>query len=135
VGYPRIAPSVIVAVTKGSELLLARSKHFQTYTFHTVISGFVEPGETLEECVQREVKEETGLAVKNIRYFDSQPWPFPNSLMLGFTAEYDQGEIVVDDEELFEAGWFSVENLPYLPHSESIARKLIDWFVENKGKV
>jgi len=131
VGYPRISPSVIVAVTKGRELLLVRSKHFQTYTFHTVISGFVDPGETLEECLHREVKEETGITVKNVRYFGSQPWPFPNSLMLAFTAEYDQGEIVIDDEELYEAGWFSVDNMPFLPHSDSIARQLINWFVDN----
>ena len=110
---------------------MVRSNHFKDYNFHTVISGFVEPGETLEECVQREVEEETGLKVKNIRYYGSQPWPFPNSLMLGFTAEYDQGEITLDNEELYEANWYSVENLPYLPMSDSIARGLIDWFIAN----
>ena len=133
IAYPRISPSIIVAVTKGRELLLARSNHFKDYAYHTIISGFVEPSETLEECLQREVKEETGIAVKNIRYFGSQPWPFPNSLMLAFTAEYDRGEIILDEEELYEAGWFSVERLPDLPNSDSIARNLIDWFIENNS--
>jgi len=129
--YPRISPSIIVAVIKGKELFLARSTHFQKYNFHTLISGFVEPGESLEECLRREVKEEAGITVKNIRYFGSQPWPFPNSLMLAFTAEHDCGEIVLDDEELYEAGWFAVDRLPPLPDSDSIARRLIDWFIEN----
>ena len=131
IAYPRISPSIIVAVIKNKELLMARSSHFQKYNFHTLISGFVEPGESLEECLQREVKEEAGITVKNIRYFGSQPWPFPNSLMLAFTAEHDQGEIVLDNEELYEAGWFASDRLPPLPNSDSIARELIDWFIEN----
>jgi NAD+ diphosphatase len=132
--YPRISPSIIVAVTKGRELLLVRSKHFKDYIYHTIVSGFVEPGETLEECVEREVMEETGVAVKNIRYFGSQPWPFPNSLMLGFTAEYDYGDIEVDDEELYEANWYAVDGLPHLPTSDSIASELIEWFIKNNSK-
>ena len=129
--YPRISPSIIVAVIRGKELFLARSTHFQQYNFHTLISGFVEPGESLEECLRREVMEEAGITVKNIRYFGSQPWPFPNSLMLAFTAEHDQGEITLDNEELYEADWYAVDRLPPLPNSDSIARELIDWFIAN----
>lgn len=126
--YPRISPVVIVAVLKDNQILLIQSKHFKV-SFYTVISGFVEPGETLEECLRREVKEEVGIEVKNISYFGSQPWPFPNSLMLAFTAEYDGGEIVIDEEEIIDARWFTVDNLLGLPSSISIARQLIDWFI------
>ena len=99
----------------------------------SVLAGFVEPGETLEDCVKREIREEVGITVKNIRYFGSQPWPFPNSLMVGFVAEYAAGEITVDDIEIAEAAWFSRDNLPPIPPSISIARRLIDWFV-NEAK-
>jgi len=88
----------------------------------------VEPGETLEECVRREVYEETGVHVKNIRYFGSQPWPFPDSLMVAFTAEHAEGEICVNPVEITEAGWFAADALPEIPPRISIARKLIDWF-------
>jgi len=127
--YPRISPSIIVAVIKNDKILLVQSNHFKS-TFYTVISGFVEPGETLEECLIREVKEEVGIEVKNISYFGSQSWPFPNSLMIAFTAEYDKGEIYIDEEEIIDARWFTVDNLPCLPNSISIARQLIDWFIE-----
>ncbi len=126
--YPRISPAIIVAVVKGNKILLAQSSRF-TSQFYSVLAGFVEPGETLEECVEREVREETGIEVKNIKYFGSQSWPFPNSLMIAFTAEYVAGEIKVDGEEIIEAKWFSVEDLPAIPGSISIARKLIDWFI------
>lgn len=129
--FPRLAPAVIVRVERGSEILLARSRHFVPGVF-SVLAGFVEPGETLEEAVAREVKEETGIAVKNIRYFGSQPWPFPHSLMIGFTAEYAGGEIALEDSELEAAGWFTAVNLPPQPGKISIARKLIDSFVERQ---
>jgi NAD+ diphosphatase len=99
----------------------------------SVLAGFVEPGESLEDCVRREVKEESGIEIKNIRYFGSQPWPFPNSLMVGFTAEYSGGEIRMDEKEILDAGWFAADNLPTIPDKISIARKLIDWFVEKYG--
>lgn len=129
VAYPRISPAVIVAVIKDSLILLGRSTRFP-YKFHSVLAGFVEPGETFEECVKREVREEVGIEVKNITYFGSQPWPFPNSLMVGFTATYDKGEIAIDENEIVEAGWFRVDDLPTLPGKISIARHLIDWFVK-----
>jgi NAD+ diphosphatase len=92
------------------------------------LAGFVEPGENLEECVKREVLEEVGIRVKNIRYFGSQPWPFPNSLMVAFVAEYADGQISIDESEIVDAAWFSKTNLPRIPPKISIARKLIDWF-------
>ena len=131
--YPRLSPAVIVAVVKDGKLLLATSPRFRT-RFWSVLAGFVEPGETLEECVVREVHEEVGITVKNVRYFDSQPWPFPDSLMLGFTAEYAEGEIKTDGDEIVDAEWFAADNLPNIPPKVSIARRLIDWFVENYSK-
>ncbi len=129
ISYPRISPAVIVAIIKERQILLAHSNRFPQ-AFYSVIAGFVEPGETFEECIIREVKEEVGVDVKNIKYFASQPWPFPDSLMIGFTAEYAGGEIRVDGEEVSDAGWFSAESLPEIPGKISIARKLIDWFTE-----
>lgn len=131
VNYPRISPAIIVAITRGPEILLAKGSRFEG-SFYSVLAGFVEPGETFEECVQREVEEEVGLKVKNIRYFGSQPWPFPDSLMAGFTAEYAGGEIIIDKKEIMDAGWFAVEQLPEIPGSGSIARQLIDWFVHSQ---
>jgi NAD+ diphosphatase len=131
--YPRLSPAIIVAVVKDNKLLLARSARF-AYNFYSVLAGFVEPGETLEECVVREVREETGVQVKNVRYFGSQPWPFPDSLMLGFIAEYAEGEIELDDSEITDAGWFAADALPNIPPKVSIARRLIDWYVETYDK-
>jgi len=108
---------------------LAHSVAFRG-NMYSLIAGFVEPGETLEECVRREIKEEVSLQVKNIRYFASQPWPFPNSLMIGFTAEYAGGEIAVDKTEISDAGWYDVNSLPDLPGKMSIARELIDWYID-----
>jgi NAD+ diphosphatase len=132
--FPRLAPAIIVLVERGHELLLARSRHFLP-GMYSVLAGFVEPGESLEEAVVREVKEEVGVDVKNIKYFGSQPWPFPHSLMIGFTATYAGGEIRLDDTEIEDAGWYAADHLPQIPGKISIARKLIDWFVEKQGKV
>ena len=124
--YPVIAPAIIVAISKGSTLLLAHNKNFPGNR-HSVIAGFAEAGETLEQCVAREVREEVGIEVDNICYVKSQAWPFPNSLMLGFTAEWKAGEIQVDGQEITSAAWFDKsEPLPDLPPPGSIARHLID---------
>ncbi len=130
--FPRISPAIIVLIEKEDTLLLARSPRFAG-EFFSVLAGFVEPGESLEEAVHREIKEEIGITVKNIAYFGSQPWPFPDSLMIGFTAQYESGEIRIDGEEIIEAGWYRADNLPRVPGKLSIARKLIDWFVEKNS--
>lgn len=132
--YPRISPSIIVAIRKDNQILLARKADFIPNVYG-LIAGFVEAGETLEETVHREVYEEVGLQVNNIQYFNSQPWPFPDSLMIAFTADYADGDIELRDGELEAAGWYTADNLPGLPSSSiSIARKLIDDFVaKNKG--
>jgi NAD+ diphosphatase len=127
INHPRVSPAIIVAVVRDRRLLLAHSPRFPS-KFYSVIAGFVEPGETLEECVRREVLEEVGIRVRKIRYFGSQPWPFPDSLMVAFTAEYAAGEIVVNPAEIADAGWFSDDALPPIPPPISIARRLIDWF-------
>lgn len=129
--WPQLATAVIVLIRRGDEILLARGRNFRS-DFYGLIAGFVETGETLEEAVKREVMEETGLTIKNIRYFDSQPWPYPSGLMVGFTADYVRGDIHVQREELQKAGWFNRTNLPKLPEKLSIARRLIDhWLGED----
>jgi len=130
--FPRLSPAIIVLVEKGGELLLARSPRFPPGRY-SVLAGFVEPGETLEEAVAREVREEVNIQVDNIRYFGSQLWPFPNSLMLGFTASYAGGEIGIDEDEIVDANWYSPDNLPELPPNISIARKLIDTFLAKQN--
>jgi NAD+ diphosphatase len=130
--HPRVSPAIIVAVVRDGRLLLAHSQRFPA-KFYSVLAGFAEPGETLEECVQREVHEEVGVRVKNIRYFGSQPWPFPDSLMIAFTAEHAEGEIRIDPTEITDARWFAANTLPEIPPPISIARKLIDWFVKVNG--
>ncbi|MCU0605118.1 MAG: NAD(+) diphosphatase [Desulfobacterales bacterium] len=130
INHPRVSPAIIVAVVKERQLLLAHAHRFPA-RFYSVLAGFAEPGETLEECVQREVFEEVGVQVKNIRYFGSQPWPFPDSLMVAFTAEYAGGQIRVNPAEISEAGWFAAAELPEIPPPISIARRLIDWFCTN----
>jgi len=132
VNYPRISPAIIVAVVKEGEILLARSSRFQA-SFYSVLAGFVEPGESLEECVVREVEEEVGIQVRDICYFGSQPWPFPDSLMVGFTAVYKEGDLVLEEKEIKEAGWYSPNNLPQVPGKFSIAGLLIDWFVRENS--
>lgn len=130
VNYPRISPAVIVAVVKEGKLLLAHNNGFPK-DLYSVVAGFVEVGETFEDCVVREVREETGITVKNIKYFGNQPWPFPNSLMIGFTAEYESGEINVDGKEIGSANFYTSSNMPLTPDSISIAKKLINWFTDN----
>jgi NAD+ diphosphatase len=129
ISYPKISPAIIVAIVKKNELLLAQSSRFRKKNMYSVLAGFVEPGETLEGCVKREIKEEVNIEVENIRYFGSQPWPFPDSLMIGFTADYKSGELVVDGDEIIAAGWFTPDALPDIPGKLSIARQLIDWFI------
>ena len=129
--WPQLATAVIVLIHRGpDEVLLARGRSFKR-DFYGLIAGFVETGETLEEAVQREVREETGLSIRNIRYFGSQPWPYPCGLMVGFHADYDGGELHVQREELKKAAWFHRDHLPNLPEKLSIARKLIDDWKEN----
>ena len=130
--FPRLAPAIIVLVERGNELLLARSRHFMP-GMYSVLAGFVEPGESLEEAVVRKVREEVGISVKDIKYFGSQPWPFPHSLMIGFIAAYAGGKISMDDSEIEDAGWFTADRLPRIPGKISIARKLIDWFIDKQG--
>jgi len=132
--FPRLSPAVIVAVIRDDKILLTHNVVFRN-NLHSIIAGFVEPGETLEECIRREVMEEVGITVKNIEYLGSQPWPFPNSLMIGFTAEYESGEITTDDKEILDAGWYGVDNLPEIPSGMSIARQIIDWFIENRSGI
>ncbi|MBW1695801.1 MAG: NAD(+) diphosphatase [Deltaproteobacteria bacterium] len=129
--YPRISPAVIVAVLKEDRILLAHNNRFPKKRY-SVIAGYVEMGETLEGCVRREIREEVGIEVKNIRYFGSQSWAFTSSLMVAFTADYAGGEISVDTAEIEDAGWFAADSLPDIPDRVSIARKLIDWFVQRQ---
>ncbi len=126
--YPRISPAIIVLVERGDCLLLARS-HRYTSSMYSVLAGFVEPGETLESAVVREIQEEVGIEVKDIQYFGSQPWPFPNSLMIAFTCQYAGGKIELEEQEIADAGWYKFDELPQVPPEISIARQLIDWFV------
>ncbi|MDF3054922.1 MAG: nudC, partial [Gammaproteobacteria bacterium] len=125
--YAQISPVVMVLINRGDKILLARSPYFPG-EFHSVLAGFVEPGETAEQAVARETLEEVGLHIKNIRYVVSQPWAFPSNLMLGFTAEYESGEIKIDNAEIEHADWYTVDNLPVLPRKVSLARYLIDEF-------
>lgn len=130
--YPRISPAIIVLIKKGDSILLAGSPRFPS-GMHSILAGFVEPGENLEETVHREVREEVGISVTNLRYLASEPWPFPDSLMIGFVADYAGGEIVIDNNEIASAGWFTRDNLPALPPSRaSISRVLIDAWIRGE---
>lgn len=126
--YPKICPAIIVLVTKGDKILLQRNSHYGLKNW-TLVAGFVDPGENFEDAVKREVQEEASIKVKNIRYFGSQSWPFPSTIMVGFTAEYESGELKPDGEEVTESGWFSKEAFPEIPLPGSIARALIDDFI------
>ncbi|WP_373501311.1 NAD(+) diphosphatase [Desulfococcus sp.] len=126
--HPRISPAVIVAVIREGRILLGRSGRYPGQRLFSVLAGYVELGETLEACVHREVMEEAGIRIQNLKYFGSQPWPFSGSLMVAFTAEWASGEISIDGEEVMEAGWFGPQELPLVPGWGSVAGRLIDWF-------
>jgi NAD+ diphosphatase len=130
--YPRLAPAVIAVVERGDELLLAHGTRFPA-PFYSALAGFVEPGESLEGAVVREIREEVGIEVDDVRYFGSQPWPFPHSLMIGFHARWAGGEIRIDPEEIADAQFFAKDDLPLIPPPMSIARSLIDAAVARRG--
>jgi NAD+ diphosphatase len=123
--FPRVSPAMMVLVTRGRELLLARANRFPK-AMYSALAGFVEPGESIEDCIHREVREEVGVEVDGLRYFASQSWPFPHSLMIAYTAEHVGGEVRPCDEEIADARWFALDALPALPSPVSIARRLID---------
>ena len=132
--YPPISTAIIVLVRKGEdEVLLVHARNFRG-TFYGLVAGFLEPGETLEQCVEREVREETGLSIRNITYFDSQPWPYPSGLMVGFFADYADGTIKLQDDELSAGAFYHRDHLPELPQKLSIARRLIDRWLANKSQ-
>jgi NAD+ diphosphatase len=126
--YPRISPAMIVMITKGEQVLLSRSPHFKS-GMYSVQAGYLEAGENVEQAIIREVMEEVGLKIKNLNYFGSQAWPFPHSLMLAFTAEYASGELKINKQELEDASWYSVHNLPTLPATNSIAWQMLNSFI------
>jgi len=133
--WPRISPAIIVLVRRKEpgeheKVLLVRAHNFRG-DFHGLVAGFLEVGESLEECVIREVYEETHLKIKNLKYFGSQSWPYPSGIMIGFVADYDGGEIVVQESELKSASWYTKDNLPRIPEKLSIARKLIDYWIDS----
>ena len=130
--YPVISPAIIVAITRGNKILLAHNKKYPDPKRYSILAGFVEAGESLEDTVAREVFEEVGIRIKNIRYFGSQSWPFPHSLMIGFTAEYESGEIEIDDIEIGAADWFSKDSIPEIPPHGSISRILIEDFLKRQ---
>lgn len=134
--WPKLATAIIVLIHRGEEVLLVHARNFKK-DFYGLVAGFVETGETLEEAVYREVKEETGLNIKNLSYHASQPWPYPCGLMVGFFAEYDSGELSLQYSELSKGGWFHYTHLPQLPEKLSLARQLIDqWlFSLKKDKI
>lgn len=129
--FPKPTAAVLVLVEKGDSLLLVRAHNFRG-PFYGLVSGYLDQGETLEDCCSREVMEETSLSIKNLRYFGSETWPFPNNVMIGFTAEYAGGDICIQKEELAEAAFFRKEELPALPDKISLTRRMIDWWVAGK---
>lgn len=130
--FPRLAPAVITLIERDGEALLARGRTFPV-PMYSCVAGFVEPGETLEQAVHREVHEEVGVELAAVRYIASQPWPFPHSLMIGFEATWASGEIVIDEREIVDAQWFRADDLPMIPPGMSIARTLIDRWVARQG--
>ena len=132
--YPRLAPALMALIRRApDEILLARSPRFAP-GMYSALAGFAEPGETLEQCLHREVFEEVGLRVTNLRYFASQPWPFPHSLMIAFVCDYEAGEINPDPSEIESAKWFKITDLPQLPNPISISRRLIDAVVHEMAR-
>ena len=129
--YPQIAPAVIALVERDGRILLQRNTHYPLAVW-SLVAGFVDPGESLEDAVRREIREEASIEVKNVRYFGSQPWPFPSNMMIGFLAEYESGELRPDGSEVVESGWFALDALPALPPPGSIARRMIDSFVSGQ---
>lgn len=131
--WPQLSPAMVVLVTRkgGEEALLVHAANFKHADVHALVAGFVETGESLEQCVAREVKEETSIQIRNIRYVGSQSWPFPGQMMVGFTAEYQSGELRLSDGELTSAGWFTRKNHPPLPSQPSLSRRIIDLWLEN----
>ena len=128
--WPQLATAIIVLIHRGDDVLLVHARNFKG-DFYGLVAGFVETGETLEEAVRREVMEETGLTITNLRYFGSQPWPYPCGLMVGFNADYVSGEVHLQRSELSKGAWFNKNNLPTIPEKLSIARKLLDnWLNE-----
>ena len=123
--WPSAATAIIVRIERGDSILLVRARNFRG-NHYGLVAGFLETGESLEECVMREVQEEVGIRISNLKYFGSQPWPYPFGLMVGFTAEYAGGELHLQKEELCEGGWFTRDNMPEIPDKASIARRLID---------
>lgn len=131
--FPQTSLAVITAIIKDDQILLAHNAKFPE-GLYSLIAGFVEIGETLEAAVEREIMEEVGLKVKNIQYFGSQPWPFPNSMMIGFVAEYESGDINTDDIEIVDANWYTEETFPKIPDHYSIARQIIEYYKRNNKK-
>lgn len=131
--WPQLSPAIIVLIYRGDEILLVRSRAFKR-SYYGLVAGFVELGESLEECVRREIREETNLEVDSVRYFGSQPWPYPQGLMVGFTACYKSGELALQDKELSGGGWFHIDQLPEIPKPPSMARKLIDYYVAQRKR-
>ncbi|MGQ0434412.1 MAG: NAD(+) diphosphatase [Microthrixaceae bacterium] len=131
--FPRLAPAVITLIERDGKALLARGRTFPV-PMYSCVAGFVEPGETLEEAVRREVREEVGVELAEVRYIASQPWPFPHSLMVGFEATWASGDIVIDESEIVDAQWFRPDDLPMIPPGMSIARTLIDRWLERSAR-
>jgi NAD+ diphosphatase len=126
--FPNFSPAIMVLIRRDHEILLARSRHFET-GMYSALAGFIDLGETAEEAVHREVQEEVGLKISDLKYFGTQPWPFPDSFMIAFTANYLSGVLNSDPEEIEDAQWFNIHHLPKLPSQASIARALIDGFI------
>lgn len=130
--FPRFSPAIMVLIKKDKQILLGRSAHFPKGVY-SALAGFIDLGESAEEAVIREVREEVGISIKNIKYFGTQTWPFPDSFMIAFTADYKSGDIKIDNQELEDAKWFDIDKVPILPSSLSISRKLIESVLNKRG--